>query len=86
MAAGDFFDVKITTGERGTRRVPQLAIDPIAIAANAISALQTIVSREIDPLESAVVSICKMEAGKGAYNVIPEAGLLGARFAPSTPN
>ncbi len=57
--------------------LPHLAIDPIIIAANAISALQTLVSREIDPLESAVVSICKMEAGGKAYNIIPDSATFG---------
>lgn len=76
LAAGDFFDVKIM-GKGGHGGLPHLAIDPIAIAANAITALQTIVSREVDPLESAVVSICKMEAGKRAYNVIPDSATFG---------
>ena len=70
MAAGDFFDVKIM-GKGGHGGLPHLAIDPIAIAANAISSLQTIVSREVDPLESAVMSICKMEAGKGCLQHYP---------------
>ena len=51
MAAGDFFDVKIT-GKGGHGGLPHLTVDPIVIAANAINALQTIVSREVDPLES----------------------------------
>ncbi|HSB03829.1 MAG TPA: amidohydrolase, partial [Thermodesulfobacteriota bacterium] len=76
MAAGDFFDVKIT-GKGGHGGMPHLAIDPIVIAANAISALQTLVSREIDPVESAVVSICKMEAGGKAYNIIPDSATFG---------
>ena len=75
MAAGDFFDVKIT-GKGGHGGKPHLAIDPIVMAANAIVAIQAVVSREIDPLESAVVSICKMEAGR-AYNIIPEAASFG---------
>jgi amidohydrolase len=75
MAAGDFFDVKIT-GRGGHGAQPHLTVDPIVIAANAITALQAIVSREVDPLESAVVSICKIEAGE-AYNVIPETTTFG---------
>lgn len=76
LAAGDFFDVKII-GKGAHGGLPHLAIDPIVIAANAINALQTIVSREVDPLESAVISIGKMEAGKGAYNVIPDSATFG---------
>jgi metal-dependent amidase/aminoacylase/carboxypeptidase family protein len=50
-------------------RFANLAIDPVAIATNAISSLQWIVSWKVDPMKSAVVSICKMEAGSGAYNL-----------------
>jgi amidohydrolase len=84
MAAGDFFDVKIM-GKGGHGGLPHLAIDPIAIAANAISTLQTIVSREVDPLESAVVSICKMEAGRGAYNIIPDSATFGGTIRSHSP-
>ena len=84
MAAGDFFDVKIT-GKGGHGGWPHLAIDPIAIAANAISSLQTIVSREVDPLESAVVSICKMEAGIGSYNIIPDSATFGGTIRSHSP-
>lgn len=84
MAAGDFFDVKIT-GKGGHGALPHEAIDPIVIAVNAINALQTIVSREVSPLESAVISICKMEAGKGAYNVIPDSATFGGTLRSQTP-
>jgi amidohydrolase len=84
MAAGDFFDVKIM-GKGGHGGLPHLAIDPIAIAANAISTLQTIVSREVDPFESAVVSICKMEAGRGAYNIIPDSATFGGTIRSHSP-
>jgi amidohydrolase len=83
LAAGDFFDVKIT-GKGGHGGLPHLAVDPIVIAANVISALQTLVGREIDPLESAVVSVCKMNAGD-AYNVIPEIATLGGTIRSHKP-
>jgi amidohydrolase len=83
LAAGDFFDVKIT-GKGGHGGLPHLAVDPIAIAATAINALQTIVSRETDPLESAVVSICKINAGD-AYNVIPETASFGGTIRSHKP-
>ena len=83
MAAGDFFDVKIT-GRGGHGAQPHLTVDPIVIATNAINAIQTIVSREVDPLESAVVSICKMEAGE-AYNVIPETATFGGTIRSHKP-
>ncbi len=72
MAAGDFFHARII-GKGGHGGMPHLAVDPIPMAAQFINGLQTIVSRETDPLESAVVSVCSMEAGMGAYNVLPDA-------------
>ena len=83
MAAGDFFDVKIT-GKGGHGGLPHLTVDPIVIAANAISTLQTIVSREVDPAESAVISICKMNGGE-AYNVIPETATFGGTIRSHKP-
>ena len=83
MAAGDFFDVKIT-GKGGHGGLPHLTVDPIVIAANAISTLQTIVSREVDPVESAVISICKMNGGE-AYNVIPETATFGGTIRSHKP-
>jgi amidohydrolase len=84
MAAGDFFDVKIT-GKGGHGGLPHLTVDPIVIAANAISALQMIVSREVDPVESAVISICKMNGGE-AYNVIPETATFGGTIRSHHPD
>jgi amidohydrolase len=83
LAAGDFFDVKIT-GKGGHGGLPQLAVDPIVIAANSISTLQTIISREIDPVESGVVSICKISGGD-AYNVIPETATFGGTIRSHKP-
>jgi len=84
MAAGDFFDVRIT-GKGGHAGLPHLAIDPVTMAATAIGAVQTIISREINPVESGVISICKMEAGQGAYNVIPEVASFGGTIRSLTP-
>jgi amidohydrolase len=84
MAAGDFFEVKIT-GKGGHGGMPHLAIDPIVIAAHAISALQTLVSREVDPIESAVLSICKMDAGGKAYNIIPDSANFGGTIRSLKP-
>jgi amidohydrolase len=72
MAAGDFFHARII-GKGGHGGMPHLAVDPIPMTAQIVNGLQTIVSRETDPLESAVVSVCSLEAGKGAYNVLPDA-------------
>ena len=82
MAAADRFEIQITG--RGSRVVADTApipqtIDPVTIAGQIITALQTIVSRNVNPLDSAVVSIGSMQAGHpGAMSVIPrEAKLVG---------
>ena len=70
MSASDRFSVKIT-GRGGHGAAPHLSIDPIVAGAQVISALQNIVSRNVDPLESAVVTATSMVGGE-AFNVIPE--------------
>ncbi|GAP10669.1 amidohydrolase [Bellilinea caldifistulae] len=69
MAGADFFTVRIL-GKGGHGGLPETTIDPIVAASQVVMALQTIVSRNIAPLESAVVSVTQMAAGS-AYNVIP---------------
>ncbi|MFW5897890.1 MAG: M20 metallopeptidase family protein [Halanaerobium sp.] len=76
MASPDRFDLKII-GRGGHAARPQNTIDPIPIGAEIISALQTIVSRRIDPLDSAVISVCNFEAGS-THNVIPDQAVLKA--------
>ncbi len=51
--------------------MPHLAIDPVTTAAQVITAMQTIISRELDPLKAGVISITMVHGG-AAYNVIPE--------------
>ena len=70
MSASDRFTVKIE-GQGGHGASTYLAIDPIVAGAQVISALQNIVSRNVDPLESAVVTVTSMVGGE-AFNVIPE--------------
>lgn len=69
MAGADFFTVRIF-GKGGHGGLPEKTIDPIVATAQIIMGLQTIVSRNIAPLESAVVSVTQMAAGS-AYNIIP---------------
>jgi hippurate hydrolase len=68
MAATDRFYIDIT-GQGGHAARPQTTIDPIVVAANMIVGLQSIVSRNVDPLASAVLSVTMVEAGE-ADNVI----------------
>lgn len=70
MSASDSFTVKIV-GRGGHGAAPYLAIDPVVAGAQVISALQNIVARNVDPLESAVVTVTSMTGGE-AFNVIPE--------------
>jgi hippurate hydrolase len=76
MAGADFFDITIT-GYGAHGAMPERSKDPIVVAMTLGQALQTIVSRNVDPLKSAVLSITQLHAGS-AYNVIPgEARLCG---------
>ena len=64
------FDIEIT-GIGGHAAMPQNCIDPIIISSSVIQALQTIVSRNIDPFKPSVISVTQVHAGD-AYNVIPD--------------
>ena len=68
MAATDRFYIDII-GKGGHAARPQQTVDPIIVAAQMVTALQTIVSRNVDPLDSAVLSVTMVEAGE-ADNVI----------------
>jgi amidohydrolase len=70
MAAVGWFDITVT-GKGSHGAFPHEGVDPIMVSANIINALQTIVSRSIDPVESGVVSVGAI-AGGDAYNVVPE--------------
>ena len=74
MAGADFFDIRIT-GKGAHGAYPHKSIDPIIVATYLAQAMQTIVSRNADPLHAAVVSITQIHAG-AAYNVIPETAHL----------
>jgi hippurate hydrolase len=76
MAGADFFDIAIRGyGSHGA--MPSLSRDPIMVATALAQALQTVVSRNVNPHEAAVLSITQIHAGS-AYNVIPdEARLAG---------
>jgi len=83
MAAADRFEVRIV-GKGGHGAQPQAAEDPVLAASQVITALQSVVSRHVDPLEAAVVSVTMFHAGT-AFNIIPtEARLEGTirTFAP----
>ncbi|AVT81248.1 M20 aminoacylase family protein [Rhodopseudomonas palustris] len=80
MASTDRIEIEIE-GIGGHAARPQHSIDPVVVGAQIVTALQTIVSRTLDPLASAVVSITNFHAGS-AFNVIPQkANLVGTARA-----
>jgi hippurate hydrolase len=74
MASSDYATITLS-GVGGHGAMPQRAADPIVAAASIVMALQTIVSRNIDPLHAAVVTVGALHAGK-ANNVIPASATL----------
>jgi len=72
---GSTFEITVT-GAGGHAAMPQQCIDPILIASHIVAALQSIVSRNADPVETLVVSVTKFHGGT-AHNVIPGAVELG---------
>jgi hippurate hydrolase len=74
MAGGAYFDIAITgRGAHGAR--PESGIDPVVVASQITTALQTIVSRSVRPVETAVLSVTQIHAGE-AYNVIPQTAVM----------
>jgi amidohydrolase len=75
MAGGAYFDIAVTgRGAHGAR--PEAGIDPVVAASHIAIALQTIVSRNVRPVDTAVLSVTQIHAGE-AYNVIPERAVIG---------
>jgi hippurate hydrolase len=87
MAATDEIQVTVR-GKGGHGAMPHLTVDPVVITAQVISALQTVTSRNANPLDSIVVSVCSMETSQtGVFNVIPDfVRLIGTvrTFRPET--
>jgi len=83
MAATDAIDIKIT-GLGGHAARPHICIDSVLVGAQVITALQSIVARSVDPLESAVISICEFHAGN-ARNVIPQTATLKGTIRTLSP-
>ena len=87
MAAADRIEITID-GRGGHGAHPHAAVDPVLVAGHIITATQSIVSRNVSPIDTAVVSLCAMHAGNpGAMSVIPShAKLVGTvrTFRPAT--
>jgi hippurate hydrolase len=78
MAAADRITIEIT-GKGGHGAHPYLTVDPVLVSAHIITAVQSIVSRNVRAIDSAVISLCAMHAGDmGAFSVVPgKATLVG---------
>jgi hippurate hydrolase len=83
MAAADHISIDIE-GVGGHAARPHLGIDSVLIGAQIVNQLQSIVSRNVDPLESAVISICVFHAGR-TDNVIPQTARLQGTARSLTP-
>lgn len=75
MAGGARFSITVN-GRGGHAALPHETIDPVIVAAQIISALQTIASRSVDPIDTVAVSVTKINGGT-AFNVIPDSVELG---------
>ncbi|MDQ0394488.1 M20 aminoacylase family protein [Labrys monachus] len=84
MASSDVFDIEIT-GKGAHAASPHNGIDPILVAAHIVTSLQSVVSRNADPLDSAVISVTSIRAGE-TYNVIPGSARLQGTCRALTPD
>jgi amidohydrolase len=84
MAAADHLVIEIE-GKGGHAARPHLSIDTILVGAQMINQLQSIVARNVDPLESAVISICMFQSGH-TDNVIPQHAVLRGTARSLTPD
>jgi hippurate hydrolase len=78
MAGGAFFDITVT-GKGSHGACPEEGIDPALTACHVTTALQAIVSRNIRPADTAVLSVTTIQAGD-AYNVIPQTDVIRGTF------
>src|SRR5436190_514311 len=85
MAAADRIEILID-GRGGHGAHPHIAVDPVLVAGHIITAVQSIVSRNVSPLDTAVISLCAMQAGNpGAMSVIPAHARLVGTVRPFRP-
>ncbi|MGE0315589.1 MAG: M20 aminoacylase family protein [Lautropia sp.] len=76
MAAADKVTIRIT-GRGGHGAHAYLSVDPVVVAAHIVTGAQSIVSRNVGPLDAAVVSLCSIESGTpGAFSVIPDSATI----------
>ena len=78
MAASSDLTIRIT-GKGGHGALPEMSLDPVVCAAQIVTALQTIVSRNVPALDSAVISVTQIHTGT-AHNIIPQTAELNGTF------
>lgn len=83
MAGADLFIIKLT-GRGGHGAAPETTVDPVVAAAQIVTALQTIASRNVAPLKPAVVSVTSVHAGT-AFNIIPQTAELNGTIRTFEP-
>jgi hippurate hydrolase len=71
MAAADFFEIKVK-GRGGHAALPHQAVDTTLAASHVVVAVQSIASRNLDPLATVVVSVCGLRSDSDTFNVIPD--------------
>ncbi|MEM7545126.1 MAG: M20 aminoacylase family protein [Pseudomonadota bacterium] len=71
MAAADLFEIEVV-GKGGHAAMPHKAVDTTLVAAHIMTALQSIASRNLDPVDSLVISVTSFQTETKAYNVIPD--------------
>lgn len=75
LASVDEFKI-VVKGKGGHAAMPEGTTDPVVIASKIVLALQTIVSRNVNPVDTAVVSVTNLNTGTGAFNIIPDTATL----------
>lgn len=83
LAAADWFTIEVR-GKGGHAAMPHAGVDPIVVASHIVTALQTISSRNVSPLDSIVVTIGVLKAGT-AHNVIPDTATMVGTLRTLTP-
>ena len=84
MASADSFDIRVC-GKGGHAGLPHRAVDPVVVASQLITGIQTLVSRTINPASAGLISVTQLEAGT-TYNVIPDEVVLKGTLRAVSPD
>jgi hippurate hydrolase len=84
MAAADRFRITVR-GRGGHAAMPHKSIDPVIIASQIVMALQTLISRNVSPIDMAVISVTNFNVGTGAFNVIADTAEISGTIRTFNP-